>query len=291
MVYTRPGRPTLTRSVTWLLCALCIALIAAPQTTGVAADAQANRIRIAYFDPKNPAYNSVRDLLKERRVLEKLQEVFSALRWPIELTMQAGDCEGVSNAWYDQGKISICYEYVHEILQSVPKEPTPEGITPTDAAIGQFFYVVAHEMGHAAFDLFKVPVFGNAEDAADQFSTYIMLQFGKEQARRLIGGAVYSYNTYVQNSQVTAPLAAFSDVHGAPAQRFFNLLCLAYGADATLFANAVDKGYLPKSRATGCKREYEQVAFAFHDLITPHIDKELASRVLDKTWLPAVKTR
>lgn len=95
----------------------------------------------------------------------------------------------------------------------------------------------------------------------------------------------------MQNPQVTAPLVAFSEAHGAPAQRFFNLLCLAYGADPELFADVVERGHLPKARATGCKREYDQVAFAFHDLITPHIDQALARRVLDKTWLPEVKTR
>lgn len=59
--------------------------------------------------------------------------------------------------------------------------------------MGQFFYVFAHEMGHAMFDILRVPIFGNAEDAADQFATYIMLQFGKDQARRLITGAALSY--------------------------------------------------------------------------------------------------
>jgi len=68
-------------------------------------------------------------------------------------------------------------------------------------------------------------------------------------------------------------------------------LLLAYGADATHFADLVDKGYLPKDRAKGCKREYDQVAFAFRDLIVPHLDLVLAKQVLDKTWLPDVKER
>jgi len=255
------------------------------------ANEQANRIRIEYFNPTNSVYKPVYEMLKERRTLEKLQEIFSPFRLPNDLTLRTGDCEGVANAWYDHDSaaISICYEYVVEIMRMTPKEVTPDGIAPTDAALGQFFYVVAHEMGHAAFDLFQVPSFGNAEDAADQFSTYVMLQFGKEQARRLIEGAAYSYHRYVQNAQVTAPLVAFSDVHGAPAQRFYNLLCLAYGADAVLFADAVERGYLPKGRASNCRREYDQVAFAFRELITPHVDHELARRVMDKTWLPDVK--
>jgi hypothetical protein len=108
------------------------------------------------------------------------------------------------------------------------------------------------------------------EDAADQFTGYIILQFGKADARRLILGAAHSYKKYVQNPTLTAPLTAFSDEHGPPAQRFYNLLCLAYGADRVLFANFVEQNYLPKERAKVC-----------------HLDKHLAKQVMDTSWLPA----
>ena len=55
--------------------------------------------------------------------------------------------------------------------------------------------------------------------------------------------------------------------------------------------NPALKGYLPKERANSCKREYDQVAFAFRDLIVPHLDQQLARQVMDKTWLPEVKAR
>jgi hypothetical protein len=35
----------------------------------------------------------------------------------------------------------------------MPKETTPAGVTPVDAVLGQFFYAIAHEAGHAMFDL------------------------------------------------------------------------------------------------------------------------------------------
>lgn len=144
-----------------------------------AADAQTNRIRVEYFPPKIPDLQKVYELVKERRALEKLQELFSPFRLPIELMFMAGDCDGVSNAWYNRPAASVCYEYLNEILQSAPKETTPDGVTPTDAMTGQFVYVVAHAMGHAMFDVLEVPLLGNAEDAADHFSVYIMLQLWK----------------------------------------------------------------------------------------------------------------
>jgi hypothetical protein len=62
--------------------------------------------------------------------------------------------------------------------------------------------VVLHETGHAVFDQLKVPVLGREEDAADLFSVYIVLQMGKEDARRLILGNAYQYKEDVVNPQV-----------------------------------------------------------------------------------------
>ena len=60
--------------------------------------------------------------------------------------------------------------------------------------------------------------------------------------------------------------------HSTPAQRLFNLLCIAYGFDKVLFAEAVEQRWLPKERAEACADEYRQVDFAYRTLIAPHVD-------------------
>ena len=257
----------------------------------VAADSRPNRILIEYVVPKSPEHQPIYDRLKERRALEKLQEIFGAFRLPIDLTLRTVGCDGVANAWYQRGQISVCYEYLNDIRKNSPQETTKAGISPTDAMVGQFFYVFGHEMGHAMFDLLDVPVFGRSEDAADQFATYMVLQFGKEQARRLILGTAYSYKNYILNPTVTAPLVAFSDAHSPPPERYYNLLCLAYGADAALFADFVTEGYLPQDRAKNCRREYGELTYAFNKFIVPHLDRHIAHKVLQKAWLPDDENR
>jgi hypothetical protein len=42
---------------------------------------------------------------------------------------------------------------------------------------------------------------------------------GKRAARRLTGGAAYTYKDFVDKPKVVVPQTAFADVHGAPAQR------------------------------------------------------------------------
>jgi hypothetical protein len=260
----------------------------------VAAEEDVGPIRIEYEAPKNPAHQEIYERIKERRALEMLREMFSPFRMQENLYIKTVGCDGVPNAYFFREKdlptIRICYEYLDEVQKNLPKDTTPEGITPHDAMVGQLLFAVAHELGHAMFDIYNVPIFGRQEDAADQFATYIILQFGGEKAHRLIKGAAYSYKGFIKDlkdkPKVTVPLAAFSSDHGAPEQRFFNLACIAYGYDPKIFAEVVDKDYLPENRAKVCTYEYSNLRYAFRTLIAPHVDKELAQKVIKKTWLP-----
>ena len=264
--------------------------VAQSQTTGTQMD-QPNRVSVAYVAPKDPIFQELYGLLRDRRALEKIQEILSPFRLPEELTIKTAEC-GVVNSWYTRENfkptVTICYEYLKHILESLPNETTPAGVTPADAAAGQFFWITLHEVGHAIFDIFDVPIFGHEEDAADNFATYIILQFGKGQARRLIGGAAWAWRTYLgdykRNPMVRKRIAAFADKHGLPEERFYNLLCLAFGADSIQFADADD--YLPPTRSPSCEFEYRTLVNAFHKEISPHIDQETARRVLDTNWLP-----
>jgi Putative metallopeptidase len=114
-----------------------------------------------------------------------------------------------------------------------------------------------------------------------------MLQLDKEQAHRLIAGAAYTYKNYIRNQKVIVPTIAFADAHGAPMQRFYNLLCMAYGADQEAFAEVVEKGYLPENRARSCRMEYGEADFAFNRLFVPTIDPERGKIAMDKRWLPS----
>jgi hypothetical protein len=252
----------------------------------VADEPHAQRIQIEAEPPSDPELKEIYDVLKQRQWLEKIQEIYSVFKLPADITIRATSCNGISNAWYTHGVVTICYEYLDDIRKSMPQATTLQGLTPSDAVIGQFVYTVSHELGHALFDVLDIPILGQPEDAADQFAAYMMLQLDRDQAHRLLAGAAYSYNSYIRNQQVTVPLIAFSDAHSAPMQRFYNLLCMAYGADREAFAEAVDKGYLPLQRARGCKTEYGEMNFAFQKLFVPVIDNELWKQVMSKKWLP-----
>jgi hypothetical protein len=258
---------------------------AAVEKAKTASNFKPDRIDISYGEPQQAQLQPIYKLVRERRLLEKIRDLLRPLRFPHRLFVQTQDCGGIANAFSNDESVTVCYELLDEYWKNAPQETTLAGITPIDAIIGPTVDVFLHETGHALFQALHIPVFGREEDAADQFSTYVMLRFDKEEARRLVLGSAYQYKNDLSPT-VTVKLKQFSDEHGVPAQRFFSLLCVAYGADPKLFEDIVSKGFLPEGRAVGCDGEFKQLSFAFNTLIGPYIDKRLA-RKLNRRWLPS----
>jgi hypothetical protein len=278
-------KPTLTLAVAGMV------LVAAAATTASAAS-KTNRVSISYVSPKNPAHQPIYERLKERHALERLQEFLSPFRLPRTLKISLAGCDGEADAFYGDDAITICYEYVDELWKRMPVETTTEGIAPIDTIIGPLYDTSLHEFAHALFDMLDLPVLGREEDAADQVAAYIYLQLGKADARRLIMGTAHAFKTEAEAAAAESPsLKKFADAHGTPSQRAYNVLCIAYGADPKLFGDFVTKGYLPEKRAAACQDEYGQVADAFETLVSRHIDRALAKKILDKNWLPDATRR
>jgi len=256
---------------------------------------QPGRVSIVYVSPENSTLQDLYVFLREHRALERVREILSPFRSPEELTIKTTEC-GAMNSYYQREDfkptVTICYELLKHILDSLPNENNPAGVTPADAAVGQFFFVTLHEVGHATFDILDVPIFGHEEDAADNFATYIMLQFGEAQAHRLIGGAAWAWRAYLgdykRNPVIPTRLSAFASDHGLPQERFYNLICLAFGADRVGFADL--ENYLPPTRSPRCQFEYRTLVRAFDKEITPHIDQEIAKRVVDTNWLQRLES-
>jgi hypothetical protein len=264
-------------------------MVLVPAVLAQAEPPQPGRVSVRYLPPKNPAHKPIYEQLKEIRFLEKVQEFLSRVRLPRTLLVKLEGCDGDDNASYDKDIIVLCYEYIDQVWKTVPDATTADGVTQVDALMGPLFETTFHEFAHAMFDMLRVPVLGREEDAADQVSAYIILHLGKAEARRLITGAAYAYKTEAEAEKAPPGVKQFADAHGTPAQRFYNLLCIAYGSDPQLFGDMVKKGHLPKERAEDCKDEYEQVAYAFQQLIGQHLDPVLAKAALDKGWLPDAK--
>ena len=280
---------SIANKVAIVLIAVCVALLSTQAVAKKAPVLKPNRVDISYVQPPNPAHQQLYELLKERRVLERFRAYLSPLRLPTKLTLKADGCEGESNAWYEESDhtVTVCYEYLDDVLKNAPESTTPAGVTRQDTIVGPAVEVFLHEVGHAIFNLLKVPILGREEDAADQVADYLILHLDDDISRQVVSGVGYMYAHEMQSQ--TPGLQQFANVHGLSAQRFYNLLCMAYGKDPKLFGDVVERGYLPESRAETCEDEYKQVDYAFTKLIYPYIDQAVVKKVQPKKLMRPVE--
>lgn len=122
--------------------------------------------------------------------------------------------------------------------------------------IGIFY----HEMGHAMIDLLQLPVFGQEEDAADVASIFLIDQLWEpDAALDLAYEASFGFAAEAMDDTDVEEIA-FWDVHGPDPQRFYNTVCLFYGADPDGRDDFAADMELPEERAEYCEEEYAMAA-------------------------------
>lgn len=127
---------------------------------------------------------------------------------------------------------------------------SPERDAFVEANLLAIFY---HELGHALIDILALPVFGQEEDAADVASILLIDGFFEEEdAQALAYDAAFGF---LAEADVRGDVA-YWDVHGPDEQRFYNTVCLFYGANPDAREDfAIDLG-LPAERAASCPQEF-----------------------------------
>jgi hypothetical protein len=244
------------------------------------------QIEIAYGEPRNARYRELHDRLSKRRVLEELAQFLAPLRLPRKLTVKLDECGASRVAYRREGSVIICYELISEIEQVAAKvDPIMRGTV----FAGAFIEVVLHEVALGVFDVLHFPVWGRAEDAADRLAALVMLQFGQDLALRTITATALFFKLSGQ----TWTGSAFAAPESPEAQRHYNYLCMAYGADPLTFRFLVapQRGAqpdLPEHRAqrcTGVYGEYQQARKAFDLRVMPFIDPDLLIKIRSTDWL------
>lgn len=181
----------------------------------------------------------------------------------------------VVNSWYSPVKkrITLCYEYLSDgdkFIENSYSNQSPE--IQATLQTGIFFQVLIHEFAHAAIDIKHIPVLGNEEDAADKIATIILLSTGKNNpsiAKLAIVGSIAYWNAkatgYLEKTFLGENL--FADEHPLNEQRMFNMVCLAYGSNPSMYLDVAKNVGLPQERASRCEGEYIKAKAAISDLL------------------------
>jgi hypothetical protein len=246
-------------------------------------------IDIAYVRPTDGKFALVHDRMRQLEVLETLQEFLSPLKLPRKITVKMDQCGGALTVPYkSQGSVTVCYEHLAAIRDTAPQDGfvsfgQGRQLTADQAVAGGIARLILYETSFAIFDVLKIPVWGRVDEAADNVTALIMLEFGEELAWTTILGSAW----YLAQRGLLGT-GFFSDAaRPLEAQRFYNYLCFAYGAQAKSYEFLVNGFNLPPERAKLCREEYFKLRRAFRTTFLRHIDATLIEQVKRrKTWLP-----
>ncbi len=260
-----------------LACGVTLPVMSAPPL--MAQDLKNSQVEIAYIVPRDAAHTAIYERLKKRGVLEDLQQFLSPLKLPSKLTVKLDQCGSAVVRDRPEGAATVCYEYIEEV------ERLAYGPLRRDMIAGAFVQELLHETARGVFDSLKVPVWGRVSDAADNLAAFIMLQFGKEVAIRTVRGSHLFFSAIVTFGSDSAP----SDIRSTAAQRYYNYMCIAYGADPETFNYLVDvderRSTLPRYRRSWCPWEYAAVRKSFERYVRPHVDEAKLAKVKSMDWL------
>lgn len=133
----------------------------------------------------------------------------------------------------------------------------PEDPDTYDFVTANVIATFYHELGHAMIDVLALPVLGREEDAADTLSALLINDIWDEES-----AAILTYHTadafqlYAAEAEAGGDETAYWGEHSLDMQRYYNLVCLYYGANPDLRADDATELQLPDDRAEGCPDEY-----------------------------------
>lgn len=136
-------------------------------------------------------------------------------------------------------------------------------------------WAIYHELGHALIDISQFPVLGREEDAADTLSVLLIDRVWPAQtAIEIIEDSANAYLLYANEPTEELP---YWGVHGLDLQRYYNLICLFYGAAPDARADLANDFELPQERAETCPEEFDQAQSSWDVLLadlTPNGDRQ-----------------
>jgi hypothetical protein len=216
---------------------------------------------------QNQRYTEIDRQIKEGKTLETAaNQLNQNLKLPTDVYLKTKDCDEI-NAQYDPNDktITICYELMEHFLKIFKGSEKTE-----QDAYNKMFdavrFAFLHELGHAMIDLYKLPITGNEEDAADRASAYICLEEIDDGVKSVLAAA----DAFSFESKNQKPIKQdMADEHLLQQQRFYNSLCMIYGSNTVKYSNLKDNGYLPTERAERCPSEYEKTMQSWKELLKP----------------------
>ncbi|RJX66221.1 hypothetical protein DZ860_20530 [Vibrio sinensis] len=186
------------------------------------------------------------------------------------LTVQYGSKDG---PLYDpqSHQIQIPYHFYTETIGYFDKNEYQQrfGKSVQSGAIDTLLHTLLHEAGHAYIADQNIPILGKEEDAVDNFSAVLMIEYTEQGDEAAISAAdMFAFESDSRPDYYD--FGEYIDEHSFDLQRYFSTLCLVYGSDPKKHQNLLDEvenSYLSE-RKEFCVYQYQAISDNWHHYFT-----------------------
>lgn len=223
----------------------------------------------------NPPFVESEEMRIEARRMQQtglLQELAAGLNTifvlPRDISLRYAECDE-ANAFYDADSFEIlmCLELMQGMAEILDGQFEDEE-TARDALAGAYLATALHEVGHALVHVLEIPVTGREEDAVDQLAAWMLIK--ADDVDSVLGAAAVHY------TDEDLAEADLSGEHALDGQRYFNMVCWAYGSDPENSQALIEQWELPPERAAQCADEYKQLDRSWTRLLAGHLRDDSA---------------
>ena len=203
--------------------------------------------------------------LSKQAVLAVAEDLKKRIAFPFDVQVVFEECGG-PDSFYDQDthKITICDELIDAYYHLFARALRTRTARDT-AAKGVIVSMFLHEVAHALIDGWDLPIAGREEDAADQFSTLLLVSgIPDGDTMALDSARSFKLLADLERNQEKD----YSDLHSLDEQRFFNTICLVYGHRPERYEYLITNGTLPPEMAIECEQYYARVNKSWQTLLT-----------------------
>lgn len=148
--------------------------------------------------------------------------------------------------------------------------------------VGNLYFVLVHEFGHAVISQLELPVLGREEDAADSFATLSMMFIGTDLSQSVVREAARGLWLIAQRDKAANQQAPAYDEHSLDLPRAYQILCLMVGSDRKRFNEVAEIAKIPEERQETCGFDFEQAADSWDKLLNGRRSGAAAKRFFAK---------
>ncbi|HEY7396238.1 MAG TPA: DUF4344 domain-containing metallopeptidase [Gemmatimonadaceae bacterium] len=196
------------------------------------------------------------------QVLDEGVDLMRDYRLPASIQIRSSSCGYQGSAMYDSTthEVELCAEFIEQRYRRSVRDGDAH---PLEQARRVARFAVAHELGHALIQVYRLPVLGREEDAADQFAAMLFLTHNRASP---VLGAAREFEHGARNARLDRDV--LGDDHALDGQRAANLACWLYGFDSETYADVAQS--LPAFRLANCAAEYDGMVAAWTRLLAPY---------------------